>query len=106
MTKSVTIRDVTYDSMSEAADALGVSRSAVSSAARRGTLDSAGLGPRPPGCAPAYTKTTEIAGVTFPSRTAAAEALGVSRATLSSYFTVLDAAHNYAASINEENDDV
>jgi len=106
MTKSVTIRDVTYATMREAAGALGVSKATVSSAASRGTLDSVGLGPKQPGCAASYTKTTEIAGVTFPSRTAAAGALGVSLSALSLYFTVLDAAHNYAASINEENDDV
>ena len=106
MTKSVTIRDVTYDSMSEAAAALGVSINAVSSASKRGTLDNVGLGSRQPGCAASYTKSTEIAGVTFPSRTAAAEALGVSLSALSLYFTVLDAAHNYAASISEENENV
>ena len=91
MTKSITVWGVTYPSQKAAADALGISRSAVSSAKQRGTLDTVGLGPLKKGCEGVHTKPIIMDGVEWPSRAALAEHLGVRPSELSSYFKVCDA---------------
>lgn len=89
MTKPVTIRGITYPSQAAAAKVLGVAKATVCAAAKRGTLDKVGLGLSQPGCEPAYTRPTTVAGVTYPSRKAAAEPLGVTMGQLSGYMTVV-----------------
>ena len=89
--KAVTIRGVTYASMRHAAKALGVTPQTVSAAAKAGTLEGVGLGPLKHGCAPRYTRATVIEGVAYPSRTAPAEALGVTRTQISHYLKVRSA---------------
>lgn len=101
MTTTVTIRGVTYPSQKAAAEASGVSVQAVSSARQRGTLDRVGLGPLRAGCPPVFQKPITVQGHTFPSRTAAAEALGIPRSYLSSYVAVVEAIDNYARRIKE-----
>jgi hypothetical protein len=88
MTNRVTIRGVTYPSQIAAADALGVTRQTITGAVKRGTLDFVGLGPPKPGCKPAYVHPTTVGGVTYPSRKAAAEALGVTQVYISGYIAV------------------
>lgn len=68
-----TIRGVTYPSRRAAAKAHNVSVPAITQAARRGALDTVGLGPRggAPGC-PVQTPD----GQSFPSISAAARAIG------------------------------
>jgi hypothetical protein len=82
---------VTYPSRKAAAEALGVSGQTITTAAKRGTLDFVGRGPRKPGCDPAYTLPTTVGGVTYPSRKAAAEALGVTQNHISGYIAVMHA---------------
>lgn len=91
MTNPVTIRGVTYPSQTAAADALGVAKATVSAAALGGTLDDVGRGLPQPGCEPAHTRPTTVGGVTYPSRKAAAAALGVTVAQLSGYMAVVRA---------------
>ena len=88
MTTPVTVRGVTYPSMTAAARALGVTKQAVSRALDKGTLDGVGFGRR---CEPTYTRPTIVCGVAYPSRRSAAAALGVRPSQLSAYFTVLKA---------------
>jgi predicted DNA-binding protein (UPF0251 family) len=76
----VEIRGVAYESIGEAARALGVSQQAVSSARKRGRLQFVGLGLRGN---PSATKPITIQGVDYPSRTNAAEILGVSKSAIS-----------------------
>lgn len=84
--KSLTsIRGVTYETQSDAAKALGVTKSAINAAAKTGTLDYAGLGPRR---GRGNDKATQIRGVTYETRSDAAKALGVSPAELSAYLRV------------------
>lgn len=97
MTKPVTIRGVAYPSQKAAAEALGVAKATVCAAAKRGTLDKVGLGLSQPGCEPAYTRPTTVAGVTYPSRKAAAEALGVTLSQLSGYMSVVEVLEAEAA---------
>lgn len=70
----VTIRGVRYGSCAEAAAALGVTRSAVSHAIRRGTLDGLGV--------PGFGRSVRVRGVVYPTQKAAADALGVTPATV------------------------
>lgn len=75
----VTVRGVTYGSAKEAAKALGVAKSTVYSALCRGNPDSLGLrrGTRPPESRKSGRgKEITIGGITFPSISAASEALG------------------------------
>jgi len=88
MTKQVTIRGVTYPSRKAAAEALGVAGQTITNAAKSGTLDRVGRGPLKPGCDPVYTLPTTVGGVTYPSRKAAAEALGVTQNHISGYIAV------------------
>jgi hypothetical protein len=97
MTKSITVRGTTYPSHGAAAQALGVSRQTVSAASRAGTADTIGTGPLQPGCEPRYVKPTVIGDHTFPSRKAAAEALGVSLPQLSGHIAVLAALEKFNA---------
>jgi len=82
----VVVRGVVYSSQKEAAEALGVGQSAIAQALiRRGHLDFVGLEGRPylRGIAkPARPVGTVIFGHRFESRSAAAKALNVSRATV------------------------
>ena len=73
----IQIRDTTYDTVKEAAEALGVSTSAIYNALGSDTLDSVGMR-RNNGRKPVYG---------YPSITAAAEAMGVSRGNLSHRIT-------------------
>ena len=89
--KPVTIRGVTYRSQTAAAEALGLSKQAITDAIKRGNPDSAGTGPRNKGKGPAYLKPLTLGGVDYPSRKAAAEALGVESTQISNYLRVLGA---------------
>ena len=89
--KPVTIRKVTYRSQSAAAEALGLSKQAITDAIKRGNPDSAGTGPHKRGGGPAYLKPLTLGGVHYPSRKAAAEALGVESSQISNYLRVLEA---------------
>lgn len=71
----ILVRGVTYGSVKEAADALGVTINAVYSSLNRGTMDTLGLGDTKP-------KPVTLAGVTFRSMNSASLALGFSRARL------------------------
>lgn len=71
----VKVRDVTYESVKEAAAALGVTVAGVYTALDRGRIDKLGLGKTMP-------KRMVIGNVTFKSASEAARALGFSR----SYF--------------------
>lgn len=62
VSKSVTIRGVTYASMGEASRALDVSHTCVSSAVKRGTLDFVGLRKANNNCKP-----VTVNGVWYPS---------------------------------------
>lgn len=75
------IRGVLYPSQSAAARALGVSQSTINQALERGTQDHVGQGRRWRSGAP--LRPCYINGHRWPSRTAAANALGVSRAAIS-----------------------
>lgn len=66
------IRGVMYESMAEAARALGVSAHAIWDAAERGRLDRVGLGRRQ----------VSVRGVEYESMSAAARGLGVNHATV------------------------
>jgi hypothetical protein len=94
MTKSITVRGVTYPSQKAAAYALGVTGQTLGAANRRGTLDTVGLGPLQKGCEGVHKKPVILHGVEWASRAALAEHLGVSQSQLSSYFTVRDALHS------------
>lgn len=80
----VMIRGTLYSSHKEAADALGVTTSAISQRLRvKGSADTVGLGLA--GGAPGNTnraKEISIFGVDFPSRTIAAQELGITRSQL------------------------
>ena len=89
--KPVTIRGVTYRSQTAAARALGVSNQAITTAVKRGNPDSAGTSTRKKGGGPAYLKPITLGGVHYPSRKAAAEALGVESTQISNYLRVLEA---------------
>jgi hypothetical protein len=91
VTETVTIRGVTYPSQKAAADALGVSRSTVSSAKMRNTLDGVGLGPLQKGCDGNYKKPIAFNDVEWPTRRALADHLGVRPSELCAYFKVRDA---------------
>lgn len=65
----VTIRGVTYETVAEAAGALGVTRNAIYNALERGSIDKVGLG------AGGITRNTPFAG--WPSMTEASRALGM-----------------------------
>jgi len=69
--KPITVRGVRYGSCTAAAAALGVTRSAVSHAMKRGTLDRLGSGENK------HYFATRVRGVVYPTQKAAAEALGV-----------------------------
>ena len=88
MTKTITVRGVTYPSQKAAADAFGVSRSTVGSAKQRGRLDAVGLGPLKKGCEGIRKTPIRMDGVQWPSHAALAEHLGVTQSQLSTYFTV------------------
>ena len=88
LAKPVTIRGVEYRSSLDAAKAIGVSVQTVRQAVSSGTLDNVGLGPRKLGDAPTYGRATNIANVLYPSRTAAAKALGVTISEISSYIKI------------------
>ena len=90
MTKTITIRGVTYPSQKAAAAALGVSTATVSCAKMRNTLDGVGLGPRQKGCDGNYKKPIEFNGVEWPTRRALADHLGVRPSELCAYFKVRD----------------
>ena len=78
--KPITIRGVTYPSRKAAAEALGVHTRTIYAAARVGALESVGLQvDRPPRLS---DMPVTIRGVTYPSRKAAAEALGVASQTI------------------------
>lgn len=87
MTQRITIRGIEYPTQAIAAAALAVTRQTVSQAAKHGqaALDRVGAGPYRPGAA---KKQTTIGGHKFPSRKAAAAALGVSESALSVYIAV------------------
>lgn len=70
----VTIRGVKYSSMKDAADALGLCRSTISSAQRSGQLDKAGLGTGSNMAKPVMANFLE-----FPTISSAAEHLGVTQ---------------------------
>ena len=89
--KPVTIRGVTYRSHTAAAEALGVPKQTITTAVKRGNPDGAGTRPRRKGGGPAYLKPLTLGGVNYPSRKAAAEALGVESTQISNYLRVLDA---------------
>jgi biotin operon repressor len=76
---------VTYESGAAAAEALGLDKTAIYKAQKRGCLENVGLG------LPGYRvkkgeriadKPVRVQGVTYPSQKIAAEVLGVSRATI------------------------
>lgn len=83
----VMIRGVLYQSQKEAAEALGVSTSAISQRLRvKGSADTVGLGLS--GAAIGNknrAKEIKIWDMTFPSRTKAAELLGISRSQLTKW---------------------
>lgn len=83
--KPVTIRGVNYPSHSAAARALGVSASAVSAAVALGTQDHIGLGNAGRSRIGRRGNPITIGGVTYPSQSTAARALGVSTSTISRY---------------------
>lgn len=89
--KPITIRGVTYQSQTAAAEALGLSKQAITDAIKRGKPDSAGTGPHKRGGGPAYFKPLTLGGVHYPSRKAAAKALGVEPTQISNYLRVRDA---------------
>lgn len=76
--KPVTIRGVEYKSHVKAAEALGVSPSAVRQALKRGDVSQVGLHKR----YGRLQKPTSVGGVTYPSRLAACRAIGVHYAKL------------------------
>jgi hypothetical protein len=84
-TKSITIRGVEYPSHMAAAEALGVSTSAVTRAQERGYLQALGLKRRGDASRPC-----RVGSVDYPSRAAAAKALGVSAGAVSTYLAVKD----------------
>ena len=91
MTRAVIIRGIEYPSQRAAADALGVKPATISAARDAGTLDFVGLGP----CdgerkARTSNRETIIAGKVYPSRTAAAQALGLSLSAVCGYARVAD----------------
>ncbi len=59
------IRGVTYETQAQAAKALGVSKATISAAAKAGTLEYVGLGPRR---GRGNDKATPIGGVTYETR--------------------------------------
>jgi hypothetical protein len=80
----ITIRGTTYPSRTAAADALGLSVSAISSAAINGTLDVVGTYAETNGHKLATaTMPVVIRGKRYPSIKAAAKALGISRHSIS-----------------------
>ena len=89
--KSVTIRGVTYESLSDAARVLGVSKQAVSYARSKGSLDLVGLNPNL-SASQLNSKPVEIEGVEFLSHKQAARALGVLNSDITSYSKVVRAA--------------
>ena len=87
--KEVVIRGVRYASQTEAAESLGLTQGTISSAVKNGTLDGVGLGIGkkghiPPDMRGQPSRCVELVvrGVRYPSHKAAAEALGVHRATV------------------------
>ena len=88
MAKPVTIRGVTYPSQRHAAEALGVSTQTITQAVQRGRLGTVGLGRLQKGCDGVYQREVTLGGVTYPSKKAAAYALGVLPSVLSGYLKV------------------
>jgi len=83
----VEVRGVIYPDCATAAEALGVAKATVYSAAQRGTTDTLGLGQRAPHHTGGITpKPFAIGSVKFPSRRAASVALGMSAPYISSIF--------------------
>ena len=83
-TGSIKIRGVVYPSRKQAAFALNITVSAIANAIRRGRIATVGLGrhnPVPKSGRPGIP-TLGPDGVTYPSRTAAAKALGVHHSKL------------------------
>lgn len=87
MSVQVIIRGVIYDSMTEAAEELGVTAQAISYARKSGKLETVGLGPT---FNLRNTKRITIGGKEYASRTKAAEALGVFPAYITGYLKVLE----------------
>lgn len=81
MTKSITIRGVTYPTASAAALACGVTVSAISQAAKRGGLEKVGLKVPRRAAVP-----VTVRGVTYPSQTVAACALGITVASVNAAY--------------------
>lgn len=73
----VSVRGSIYESVAEAAEALGVSASTVRSAIARGTTDTIGMGGGNPRGAMPHAKPVTIGPVIFPSMRAASAALGM-----------------------------
>lgn len=81
----VEIRGVKYRSLSEAANAFGITVSAVQKARSRGTLDKVGLGRHD------VSKPCTVGGREYASQVAAAEDLSVSTWQISNYLKVCHA---------------
>nr|WP_296429704.1 hypothetical protein [Roseovarius sp. BRH_c41] len=77
---AITIRGVTYASAAAAARAFGVTRAAVYAARDLGRLDAVGIGS---GNAGARCRPVVICGLSFPSITAAAQAVGADKKYIS-----------------------
>ena len=68
----IEIRGVTYPSVNYASETLGISKDAIYSALKRGSMDTVGLGNT-------QRQQIDLDGLNFPSRGAASKALGFNR---------------------------
>lgn len=84
--QTLTIRGVTYPSITAASKALGITKQAIASAKERGTLEFVGLGRKPLGGT--NRKSVYVGEQKFETVTEAAEFLGISASRLSSYIHV------------------
>jgi type IV secretory pathway TrbL component len=87
-TGPVEIRGQVYANQTAAAAALGVTRAAVNIALRTGKAATVGLGLRGNQNGASNRRITTIRGVTYESRAAAAQALGLSLSQLSTFLSV------------------
>jgi len=88
MTSKTTIRGVAYDSQALAASAMGVTRATISLAAKSGTLDHVGLGPRR---GIGNNKPVTIRGVRYGSMQEFARDIGVTPSQMSGFNAVIRA---------------
>lgn len=88
MTRPLIIRGVNYFSVKHAADSIGVSAAAVSAALKKGSAENVGLGMSGNRDGANNRRETILKGVTYKSRQAAAESLGVSCPELSAFLRI------------------